>query len=442
MNRYHQQGMSTLLITSMLLVVALIFSLASYKNLFYQIKRTQNEVLARQAHWAAEGGLECGFAKVQLENNLSSIENIDYFDSSCSKVLGLEKITVKKIDKIYYLTSLYKKGSINKNINKSFTLNQGASGALQSTSDLYINGSSTFSTPDPGENNGGWECVAIRYKNIFSSRAGANNQGVKYGEKPSADFNNGGVDCKESHLTVTSIDSGYKNDFIKDVNVDPFYNTFGKTRDKWKEIKKEWSFAEVLPTKTIEAPAGRYFKVVEDCGGRIATEIELKKKRIWVSGSCEITSSTKLASGKYPTDSEGKEIKGGIDRIEEAFASTENKPVLLLVHDGVFSIQSSMDFPGLLYHLTTTLSPTEELWDQFEAKSYFGTYTLFPTLSKAKTAYFQRGAFTFSGGQVLDTNGLAAYFDQSLNFAFNSDNINEVTEKKGVRWVEGSWHDF
>ena len=57
-----QQGMATLMITSLLLVVALLFSLASYKNLFYQIKRSQNEVLAKQAHWQAEGGLECAFS--------------------------------------------------------------------------------------------------------------------------------------------------------------------------------------------------------------------------------------------------------------------------------------------------------------------------------------------------------------------------------------------
>lgn len=51
-----QKGMATLLVTSMLLVVSLLFSLASYKNVFYQIKRTQNEVLVRKAHWLAEGG--------------------------------------------------------------------------------------------------------------------------------------------------------------------------------------------------------------------------------------------------------------------------------------------------------------------------------------------------------------------------------------------------
>lgn len=63
---HKQQGMATLLVTTMVLVVSLLFSLASYKNVFYQIKRAQNEVMARKAHWLAEGGLECGFAELRV----------------------------------------------------------------------------------------------------------------------------------------------------------------------------------------------------------------------------------------------------------------------------------------------------------------------------------------------------------------------------------------
>ncbi len=56
MIRKYQQGLATLLITSILLSIALVVTLGSYKNLFYQIKRAQNEVKARQEHWLAEGG--------------------------------------------------------------------------------------------------------------------------------------------------------------------------------------------------------------------------------------------------------------------------------------------------------------------------------------------------------------------------------------------------
>lgn len=100
-NKHQQSGMTTLLITSMLLIVALLFSLASYKNLFYQIKRTQNEVLARQAHWAAEGGLECGFAAIQ---DAGSISGARPTFNDCETLLNLADIDV---DDDNYINSKY-----------------------------------------------------------------------------------------------------------------------------------------------------------------------------------------------------------------------------------------------------------------------------------------------------------------------------------------------
>ena len=74
-----QKGLTTLLVTTMLLVVSLVFSLSSYKNLFYQIKRTQNEVMARKAHWLAEGGLECGFATIFNSPNPQNVDQAGFF---------------------------------------------------------------------------------------------------------------------------------------------------------------------------------------------------------------------------------------------------------------------------------------------------------------------------------------------------------------------------
>ena len=53
-----QQGAAALLVVSVLLVAALMMSLGSYKSLFYQIKRANNQIEARQEHWRAEG-IEC-----------------------------------------------------------------------------------------------------------------------------------------------------------------------------------------------------------------------------------------------------------------------------------------------------------------------------------------------------------------------------------------------
>lgn len=55
-----QQGISTLLMSSLTLSVAMVFVLTSYSTSFYQVKRAQNTVFSRQAFWLAEGGLACG----------------------------------------------------------------------------------------------------------------------------------------------------------------------------------------------------------------------------------------------------------------------------------------------------------------------------------------------------------------------------------------------
>ncbi|ELV7517547.1 hypothetical protein QMU85_002551, partial [Photobacterium damselae] len=163
MNRYHQQGMSTLLITSMLLVVALIFSLASYKNLFYQIKRTQNEVLARQAHWAAEGGLECGFAEISNKSDVNT--SLD----KCKTVIDGQPLTlsISTNDGRSLLTS--ETNNKYKKITKTI-VSGGArsSGVIKSTADLYFKGEHVYyADPNVKLADNTWACLILRYKNNF-----------------------------------------------------------------------------------------------------------------------------------------------------------------------------------------------------------------------------------------------------------------------------------
>ncbi|MDO6704686.1 hypothetical protein [Photobacterium sp. 1_MG-2023] len=57
----NQYGVATLLMTGLVLAVAMMFVMSRYSTTLYQVKRAQNTVLSRQAHWLAEGGLACGF---------------------------------------------------------------------------------------------------------------------------------------------------------------------------------------------------------------------------------------------------------------------------------------------------------------------------------------------------------------------------------------------
>lgn len=53
------KGMITLLVVSLLLMLALVMTLGLHQALLYQIKRAHNELISRQQFWIAEGGLEC-----------------------------------------------------------------------------------------------------------------------------------------------------------------------------------------------------------------------------------------------------------------------------------------------------------------------------------------------------------------------------------------------
>ncbi|KJF84718.1 hypothetical protein [Photobacterium phosphoreum] len=190
MNKHQQSGMTTLLITSMLLIVALLFSLASYKNLFYQIKRTQNEVLARQAHWAAEGGLECGFAEISNKSDVST--SLD----KCKTVIDGQPLTLSIVtdDSKSVLTS--KTDNDYKKITKTIVAGGAkSSGVIKSSADLYFNGDYRF-FPDPGNlrNTTNWDCVLLRYRNnVFIHDDGNLNTGfgshdLSYTSPPYLDF--------------------------------------------------------------------------------------------------------------------------------------------------------------------------------------------------------------------------------------------------------------
>ncbi|HIF9058451.1 TPA: hypothetical protein ACX6MG_002478 [Photobacterium damselae] len=420
MNRYHQQGMSTLLITSMLLIVALIFSLASYKNLFYQIKRTQNEVLARQAHWAAEGGLECGFTKIKQETSVTNIEDSDYFNTTCNTSelnLYVDSIDVGQ----YKLVSDSNLVNTRKKIQKLFTLGSNRnSGTIKATSDLIIDsdGGNSDMYPDPGMKNGsGYECALLRYAGKVQIIGTFSNKGLDWNYPPYDGFYTGNVGSYPSCLSnyeSTVINSEitennkppiFGDDYIKDSVFDPFYDTFSVKREEWKEGVRDKS--TVISGSTT-------------CSTDIATSISSDSDRIWVVGDCDLGSNV-------------SEIQSKIDSVGLA-------GIVLIVQDGILSIDGAFTLDALIYHFKSPESsfvPTETKWNLLSAGDEL------TSTEKSYVAYFQNGAFHPKGGYVLDAPGLTAKFRGSLNFSFNSDVFKDaIDDLKEVKWRQGSWHDF
>ena len=420
MNKHQQSGMTTLLITSMLLIVALLFSLASYKNLFYQIKRTQNEVLARQAHWIAEGGLECGYSKIRQETNLSNILSPNYFDTSCNSsnlTVNINNIDVGK----YALLAKSNITLANKEIKKIIVAGSNRSaGTIKATSDLIIDsgGGNSDMYPDPGVKYGDeYACVLLRYAGKVEIKGSFVNKGLDWNYPPYNGFYSGNLDlypdCLTNHestvvnniITATNKPSVFGDDYVKDTVFDPFYDTFNVKRTEWKEGVKDKS---TVITGSI------------NCSNDIANSISADSDRIWVEGDCDLGANVSI--------------------IQTAITNAGIAGIVLVVQDGILSVNGAFTLDALVYHFKTPDSsfvPTEAKWEPLSAK---GELLL---EEKSYVAYFQNGAFHPKGGYVLDAPGLTAKFRGSLNFSFNSDVFKDALEDlKEVKWQQGSWHDF
>ena len=445
MNKHQQSGMTTLLITSMLLIVALLFSLASYKNLFYQIKRTQNEVLARQAHWAAEGGLECGYSKIFIDRDLSKLDSNlypDYLYHDCVSKLGLDKIVINTIsgNKKYRISSEYNliaSSQLSRVIDLSPKL---SSGTIKSTADIFIFGSAIFSPPDPGEEtDGGWECKVARYKRYFVIDGSINNSGVGPQIKPPyVDFNSKGKNCLPTHQS-TSV-TNLLQDFEQDSTIDPFYEFFSVNKRNWEIVRDSTHYQfGIIDSDNVEnmTGSGVFVNRVIDCGDKIATQISTYNKvNIWVNGSCEID----------PI---------GLTKIETASKEVTNG-VLILVHNGILSISGTGNIKGVLFHFNqpTIFYPEKKDWDGLTASGILGqastvfdnmldnTYMSGSVPLATDAAYFQNGAFNFSGGQYYDLDGQMVFFYNTLNLIYNRDYIERSMGAGEPKWQQGSWHDF
>ena len=416
MNR--QKGAISLIVTSLVLVVALVLSVTSYRSIFFQIKRAQNEVESRKANWIAEGGLECVYAQIQTNGVSGTPDNCGLSGLTLEiKNEGVGKQLVK---------AEYSGARIQKAVHGTGGESL-ESGAMQSASDLYFNDSMTFAVPDPGDyTEDGWECVAIRYKNRMYLH-NPQNAGLLTALKPYDDFYHQGKDCRENHKT-----HGTGDDFVQDENISPFEAYFGvdaSEHDAVRDLKDEQDkrIFHLLEGDTIVS-AGRNIRKVQNCGTKLTKAIKEEKKHyIWVEGGCEIT---------------GAEYTG----LTQATQGT--KGVTIVVHDGILSLSGVGLFKGVLFHFNRDYSPKEADWNSYEANIHvYGendSKVVFEKSYRDKASYYQGGSVQFSGAQYFDAPDQSALFFTSTEFKYNKDVVEESLTAFGNKkeWIKGSWHDF
>lgn len=398
-----QNGIASLLLTSGLLLVTLVLTLASYQGTFLQIKQTQNTLAERQKQWIAEGGLECVYGLAKLHNKVPDD----------SEKCGLEGVKLKFTEEgsgLYHVQASYA-GSV---ISKSLTYKDGQlpAGAILATANIHSRGSVDVRMPHAGEEKqDGWDCTVLRYagtwqyensKTIENKGLGSSGPGVK--------FNRNGKDCRSANKT-----GGTGKDWVKDPDISPFEDLFGVSKEEHDKVKQMGAnkFYVIEGERTVFG-----HKFVKNCGTRISAAHAKGHRHIWVEGGCEINA-----------------------------ALLNYKSMLLVVHDGPLAVWGAGTMRGVFVHFNHEYSPQKEHWSSFTHWAT-GTLSTYGDALVNNTSYYRNGSFNIKGLQVLDADNQTAINNNALTIEYQEDHVNEMLEPLNIKrksllaWTRGSWNDF
>ncbi len=406
-----QQGIVTLLVTSMLAIALLMLSLASYRGLFYQIKQAQNELKARQEHWLAEGGIECAYAYLHsFPERLSSLleQGNAELNDVCKQELGMSDIYVEALEEESYILHAIGPSST---LRRYFHYREVTGmGAIQSRANLRLIGSFDISSDAPRFTNldGRYPCVAVQYASHVVYEVGGSYGELKTGfPLINGPFNGFEGECADSHITLLTSNqssliepNNFNQDFVKNVQLDTFKNYFNRENSPenialLKEQYQVFSLASVADG--------------HDCAEVINDNLTLAQNKLWIEGHCILTSSL-----------------------------TISWPSSLVVENGIFSATGSHEFSGSVYHLVDMslpdFSPTkiEEYWAEL---SYISTIEDWLT---SGTVYFDNGSFRPKGGMYFDALGGEAVLKGSYDIDYSAAN-NVAQGRKVFSWLRGGW---
>ncbi|CDT51160.1 conserved hypothetical protein [Vibrio coralliirubri] len=440
-----QQGAITLMLVSILLIGVLIVSLGSFKVTFYQIKRAQNEVLARKEHWQAEGGLECTYSYVlELDKTIADIKDVSArpadFSGWCSPYENKPQIDISDsaISSAYIVASSSNAQSLFKTVRER---SQFGSGAIQSTGPIELIGTLSLkptAKEDPISGNE-YECVSVSFADLFTYQYDTthSNSGQALGLEvldPSVDGPFSGFDgiCHSDYKTeIPKGTSGsshsiyapdyyqstnpapFQKDFNPDPNMNPFYTFFGvaKTEQNIVDLSQDTDlFKHVQLLNATE------------CGTEIMDHFTAgQTKGLWIEGNCHINA---------------------------AVSATINPSQLLVVQDGVLALNGAMAYNGVIYHLVDyqkshVKNRVDGFWNSLAANNVFAPFIKdideVSVIKKSVGIQFASGLP--SGGLIFDSPAGVTTIVGDMDLDFRADS-NPIDPPSTYQWKRGSWNDF
>lgn len=434
MRKYAKQhGVVTLLITSVLLLGALVVTLGSYRSIFHQMKVAQNEVEGRKAHWLAEGGLECGFTYI-VENDLAAIPGDLMDHCQQSKVLTLESENLTPNILVSSSGSL----SLKKEI--SFEDASGL-GAMQSNSSLeFISDHNIDINPDIAITavDGINECVSVRFLDsvTYKQNGGGRLKTITPESPPFPTFES----CQpttniSSDATIDSAgalpSNSFQSDFKSDPDIDTFSNYFGvpKTSENIDQIKLGYHVVDLIdrtvsPPKHIDLVNGEYEG--NKCSKAINDAFSSGENKVWVIGDCIIYS---------PAINVVEPIPGVVT------------PRSLVIQDGIVANGNASVFDGSFYHLNDMSIFDNPNSPNVDTDLLSDLWTKVPDtipitgLVKSNSVYIGFASFFPKGGMFFDSTGGLSTIQGSINLDYTGE-YNPHSAPLKARWQRGSWNDL
>ncbi len=424
-----QRGYSTLLMTSMILLLVLVVSLASYRTIFQYYRIAQHRLVSLQDQWQAEGAIECVFAK----SKIGSLFPLDI--DECTQGVDQLDISGHLIKRVYALRGFSA-------LSKEFVLpTAGSSGVIKTSANLVLGYSAKFE-PDPGEINqdSDWQCVAIRYKHRLLASSLTTYHPYQMAQLPYNGFPESGEYLQRCAMTHFSdhLSASYANgDYLYDADLDPFSDLFGVDESQWFSLIGLSSVGRVpasLDSNGVFTYSAREqmpeAQFVSNCAEQIATRVNQGKDLVWVYGGCELNDRD-------------------ISQINQAISlHFPSSGIILVVHNGLLAVQSQQLFRGMVMQFTSSdagILPLDD-WDQttFSAQvDQFISQLADPHLTdSAQINYYQLGRFNPLGGLLLSSDDSYAVIQGQLDFHFQRDLIAPaLSHVRPTHWVMASWSD-
>ncbi|MDA0120773.1 hypothetical protein [Vibrio sp. T11.5] len=427
-----QRGAFLILVTSLLLAASLMVIIGSYKGVFYQIKRSQNEIESRKAHWLAEGGLDCAFVNVLSNGRIP--EDL----SRCKRLLGLDELEI-----VTGRPHTIRASSGYVTLSKAFLLPElKIKSAITAINHLLVSGA-LYLSPHLGTriSKQEWACVSLRYQGELYAQSYATKpprKAVDVSRYFSSDDKSLQPRCLEKNYTKFAWQlSSTQDDFIRQEGLEPFKEVFATARDNWYAVMTATNLfgyvpdylASSLPVNASDLPLPQ---IVENCGQEIIKLVEKSHEFIWVYGGCDL-------------------ISEEVIEINIAISTHLKSGLILVLHNGAVAVSGHQALNALVYHFISDASALKSAGlDKMENErlsinliKIMGRFSSIAKIEERQVSYFQQGSFYPNGGLILDAPDHYALIDGSLDTEFKQSVTSSPARKlHPTLWVRGGWYDF